>query len=99
MSRLGKTSGEWRSLGKPIENERSTLWISINVIFVAKTYTVDGKSYPAFAVTLSEMCDICSKMGYGFKVGSSIRSPQEIKSHLDGVIQACRFYLGGKFYA
>ena len=28
-------------------------------------------------------------MDYGFKVGSSIRSPQEIKSHLDGVIQAC----------
>ena len=53
------------------------------------TITVDGKSYPAFAVTLSEMCDICSKMGYGFKVGSSIRSPQEIKNHLDGVIKAC----------
>lgn len=55
----------------------------------SKTITVDGKSYPAFAVTLDELCDICAKMNYGFIAGGAVRSPLEIKQKADGVFRAC----------
>ena len=63
----------------------------------SKTITVDGTSYPAFAVTLPELCDICTKMGYGFLVGGKARSPLEIKDsnypkdskRIDDVIKSC----------
>lgn len=53
------------------------------------TITVDGISYPAFAVTLNELCDICAKMNYGMVVGSSIRTPDLVKAHGDDVIKSC----------
>lgn len=63
----------------------------------SKTITVDGTSYPAFAVTLPELCDICTKMGYGFLVGGKVRSPLEVKtpdypknsSRINAVIKSC----------
>lgn len=55
----------------------------------SKTITVDGVSYPAFAITLNEFCDICAKMNYGFVAGNTIRTPQEVKAHGDAVIKAC----------
>lgn len=64
----------------------------------SKTITVDGNSYPAFAVTLPELCDICTRMNYGFVVGGRVRSPYEIKDpknpnddrRINEVIKACR---------
>ena len=54
-----------------------------------KTITVDGISFPAFAITLNELCDVCNNMGYGFMLGSKTRTPIEVKSHSDDVIKAC----------
>lgn len=55
----------------------------------SKTITVDGRSYPAFALTLSELCSICANKGYGFAVGSTVRTPDEVRAHLDAVLKAC----------
>lgn len=55
----------------------------------SSTITVDGNSYPAFAITLDELCDICSNMNYGFAVGGAVRSPNEVKQKIEGVIKAC----------
>lgn len=55
----------------------------------SSTITVDGTSYPAFAVTLNELCDICTRMNYGFLVGGAVRSPNEVKLRADAVIKAC----------
>ena len=53
------------------------------------TITVDGVSYPAFAITLNELCDICSRTGYGFAMGSQIRTADQVKAHADAVLKAC----------
>lgn len=55
----------------------------------SQTITVDGTSYPAFAITLNELCDICNNMGYGFMLGNKIRQPADVKAHIDAVIKAC----------
>lgn len=55
----------------------------------SKTITVDGHSFPAFAITMPELCDICAKMGYGFLVGGAVRSPMEVKGKINDVIKAC----------
>ena len=55
----------------------------------SKTITVDGKSYPAFAITLKELCQICDQRNYGFPVRGVVRSPMEILQREDGVIKAC----------
>lgn len=53
----------------------------------SQTITVDGKSYPAFAVTLKELCAICSKLGYGLDLGGTVRSPQDVLAREDAVIE------------
>lgn len=55
----------------------------------SKTITVDGKSYPAFALTLEEICEICNHCGYGFPVRGVVRSASEIASKKEGVLKAC----------
>ena len=55
----------------------------------SQTITVDGKSYPAFAITLNELCDICVRCHYGFAIGSSIRIPEQVKAKADAVIKNC----------
>lgn len=55
----------------------------------SQTITVDGKSYPAFAITLNELCDICIRTHYGFAVGSAIRTPEQVKAKADAVIKNC----------
>lgn len=55
----------------------------------SKTITVDGKSYPAFALTLEELCSICENKGYGFMAGGKIRTPNEVRAHINAVIKAC----------
>ena len=46
----------------------------------SSTITVDGTSYPAFAITLNELCDICARTNYGFAMGSSIRTANQVKA-------------------
>lgn len=53
----------------------------------SQTITVDGKSYPAFAVTLKELCAICSKLGYGFNMGGTVRTPNDVLAREDKVIE------------
>lgn len=55
----------------------------------SQTITVDGTSYPAFAITLNELCDICNSMGYGFNLGNKVRQSAEVSSRIDAVIKAC----------
>lgn len=53
----------------------------------SQTITVDGNSYPAFAITLKELCAICTKMNYGFEMGGSKRTPQEVLAREDKIIE------------
>lgn len=53
----------------------------------SQTITVDGKSYPAYAITLKELCAICVKMGYGIAIGNSVRTPEQVLSKEDAVIE------------
>lgn len=52
------------------------------------TITVSGKTYPAFALTLKEVCGICSKMGYGIVVGKEPRDPKQVLEREDAVIKS-----------
>lgn len=51
--------------------------------------TVNGKTFPAFAVTLGEFCDICQQMKYGIKVGNAVRNPADVKAKADLVLKNC----------
>ena len=53
------------------------------------TITVNGTSYPAFAVTLGEFCDICSQTNYGIVVGNGVRNPADVKAKADLVLKNC----------
>lgn len=53
----------------------------------SQTITIDGKVYPAFAVTLKELCIICSKTGYGFNLGNQMRSCNDVLAREDKVIE------------
>lgn len=53
----------------------------------SQSITIDGKSYPAFAVTLKELCAICTKLGYGMKMGGAMRTPNDVLAREDKVIE------------
>ena len=53
------------------------------------TITIKGVSYPAFAVTLGEFCDICAQMKYGIKLGNAVRNPVDVKARADQVLKNC----------
>lgn len=53
----------------------------------SQTITVSGKAYPAYALTLKEVCAICSKAGYGIVVGGEPRLPADVLKKEDAVLK------------
>lgn len=53
----------------------------------SQTITINGKTIPAYAVTLKELCELCQKAGYGIVVGNQTREPKQILEHEDEVIE------------
>lgn len=53
----------------------------------SQAITVDGKTYPAYAVTLRELCTICQQFGYGIVINNIVRDPNEVIAREDGVIE------------
>lgn len=53
-----------------------------------QTITVSGKTFPAYAVTLKELCMFCGKTGYGIVIGGEPRDPQEVLRREDAVIES-----------
>lgn len=49
--------------------------------------TISGKSFPVYAVTLKELCELCEIAGYGIVVGNQTREPKQILEHEDEVIE------------
>lgn len=54
----------------------------------SQTITVSGKTYPAFSVTLRELLQVASKMGYGIVFGKSVRDPQSAMAKEDALLKA-----------
>lgn len=54
----------------------------------SQTITVSGKTYPAYAITLQELCGICSKMGYGVVVSGEPRNPADVLKREDAVVKS-----------
>ena len=54
----------------------------------SQTITIDGKSYPSYAVTLKELCAICINIGYGIVVGDKPRDPNEVVAKEDAVLES-----------
>lgn len=52
----------------------------------SQTITIDGKSFPSYAVTLKELCAICINVGYGILVGGKPRNPNDVVAREDAVI-------------
>lgn len=50
--------------------------------------TVDGVTYPAFAVSLRELMQVCQTLGYGVVVAGSVRSPEDILKREDAVLKS-----------
>lgn len=53
----------------------------------SQNITIDGKTFPAYAITLKELCVICENMGYGIVIGKGVRNPQDVLAREDGVIE------------
>lgn len=54
----------------------------------SQTITIDGKTFPAYAVTLKELCTICNSKKYGIYIGGQVRYPNEVLQREDAVIKA-----------
>lgn len=54
----------------------------------SQTITVSGKTFPAYAVTLRELCMFCEKTGYGIVVGGEPRAPRQVLEREDAVIES-----------
>lgn len=53
----------------------------------SQNITISGKTFPAYAVTLKELCVICKNLGYGIVVANKVRNPDEVLAREDGVIE------------
>lgn len=54
----------------------------------SQTITIRGKSFPAFAITLNELLQICARSNYGLEIGGAVRRPNEVQQRADAVIKA-----------
>lgn len=62
--------------------------IGIYHTYDTPTITVCGKTFPAYAVTLRELCVFCEKTGYGIVVGGEPRDPKQVLLREDAVIES-----------
>lgn len=53
----------------------------------SQSITVSGKTFPAYAVTLKELCTVCSQLNYGILINNVPRKPNEVLEREDGVIE------------
>ena len=53
----------------------------------SQSITVAGKTFPAYAITLKELCTICNQMNYGIVINNVPRKPADILQREDGVIE------------
>lgn len=53
-----------------------------------QTITVKGNAYPAYSVTLKELCTACGQLGYGIVVSGQTRDPREVLAREDAVLKA-----------
>lgn len=53
----------------------------------SQSVTVNGKTFPAYAITLKELCTICSQLNYGILINNNVRKPNEVLEREDGVIE------------
>lgn len=49
---------------------------------------IQDKVFPAFTLTLEDVCVICEKMGYGIMVGGEVREPMQVLKKEKAVIEA-----------
>lgn len=54
----------------------------------SQAITVDGKTFPAYALTLKEVCTICKQLGYGVVVNKIVRDPMEVLKREDAVLKS-----------
>lgn len=54
----------------------------------SQSITIQGKTFPAYAVTLLEMLQVADNAGYGVLVNGSVRAPRDVASHEDAVLKA-----------
>lgn len=55
----------------------------------SENITISGKTYPAFAVTFAEFCQIAIKFGYGVVLSSAIATAQQCMQNAAKVISSC----------
>lgn len=53
-----------------------------------QTVTVQGRSFPACAITLQELCSVCLMKGYGIVVDGEPRDPKQVLQRENAVIEA-----------
>lgn len=54
----------------------------------SQSITIQGKTFPAYAVTLREMLQVADRAGYGVFVNGSVRSPKDVARHEEAVLKA-----------
>jgi hypothetical protein len=53
-----------------------------------QSITISGKTFPAYSVTIKELCNFCQKTGYGIVIGGEPRDPQQVLQREDAVIES-----------
>lgn len=76
------------SLAKKLEKGYSGV-IGIYCTNDSEYITISGKSFPAYAVTFAEFCQIAVKMGYGVKYSGGVASAQQCMQNAAQIIKGC----------
>lgn len=54
----------------------------------SQSITVDGNTFPAYAVTLRELCTICKQLRYGILINGAVRNPDDVIAREDAVLRS-----------
>lgn len=61
--------------------------IAIYYINDTMSVTVNGETFPAYTVSIKELCHFCARVGYGIVIGGIPRDPMEVLKREDAVLE------------
>ena len=50
--------------------------------------TISGRTFPAYALTLDELCAICQRVNYGIVIGGEARDPRQVLAKKEDVLES-----------
>ena len=75
------------SLASKMQSRKIKGLIGIYCTNDSQTITVQGKVYPAYAISLKELLQVCTRCNYGVVMNGAVRTPNQILQREDFVME------------